>query len=65
MCEIRNIYKNYNKNKGKHLEYFTDKTVPQTWGGDHYREPWILVVSFETYLSHFYRVGQHFLKSTD
>lgn len=22
-----------NKNKGKHLEYFTDKTVPQTWGG--------------------------------
>lgn len=27
-----------NKNKGKHLEYFTDKTVPQTWGGGrHYQ----------------------------
>lgn len=24
-----------------------------------------MVVSFEAYLSHFYRVGQHFLKSTD
>lgn len=58
------MYKNSNKNKGKHLEYFTDKTVPQTWGRRPVRDkPQILVV--ETYLSHFYRVGQHFLESPD